>query len=88
LSAAEAVRRRSGEWPSKVAVHLHLLGPAEPECRRSEFDHAALEGSLARLGEAAAGIARWDPQDSLDPAFSPGQWCGGCRHRPLCEQFR
>lgn len=88
VSAAEAVRRHAGEWPEGVAVHLHLLGAPEPECRRAELDRASLVESLTRLQAAAGVIAGWDPADALHPAFSVGPWCDGCRQRRLCEQFR
>lgn len=88
VSAAEAVRRSTGSAPDRLAVHLHLLGPAQPECLRTLFGPAELAEAMERLSEEAARISRWDPADALDPGYSVGRWCDGCHHRRLCEQFR
>ncbi len=88
VSTAEFIRAHSGEWPTELAVHLHVLGPERPECRRTGFDHAALELAVARLRAAAETMAQWDPDNTLDPPFSVGRWCDSCRHRVMCESFR
>jgi hypothetical protein len=88
LSTAEFIRGRTGEWPDRVAVHLHALGPDEPECTKTLLTRDALEDARRRLEEAARTIASWDPENTLDPAFSVGRWCERCHHREVCESFR
>lgn len=88
VSTAEFIRAHTGEWPHDLAIHLHVLGPERPECRRTGFDHAALDLAVARLRTAAETMARWDPDNTLDPSYSVGRWCDNCRHREMCETFR
>jgi hypothetical protein len=88
VGAAEAIRARSGDWPDRVAIHLHRLGPEEPLCDRTVLGRDALERSLDRLRGAAETIAEWHPHDTLSPGFNVGRWCDGCRHLTICSQFR
>ena len=88
LSTAEFIRARSGAWPERVAVHLHALGPENPVCTRTVLDAEALATSRRRLEEAASIIASWDPENTLDPLYTAGEWCERCHHREVCETFR
>ena len=88
VSAAAAVRRATGEWPERVSVHLHHLRPERPTCERRLFDRPAVDDALRLLRETASQVAAWDPDDALHPDHQVGPWCGGCRHRRTCENFR
>jgi hypothetical protein len=88
VSAAEAIRRRTGSWPERIAIHLHHLRPDPSTCRRTVFTPDDLEAAVTALAGSAKVVASWHPLDSLSPDHSTGPWCDGCRHRVTCENFR
>jgi len=88
LSTAEYIRARTGIWPARVAVHLHALGPEEPECTRTVLTPEDVAVARERLEGAARTVASWDPENTLDPPFSAGRWCDRCHHREICETYR
>jgi hypothetical protein len=88
VSAAEAIRRQTGMWPERVAVHLHHLRPDPPVCVRSVFTPDDLARAVALLTDAAIAVAGWHPLDTRSARFTTGPWCDGCRHRATCENFR
>ncbi len=56
--------------------------------KKRKFGESEFKSIIRKFEAKAQKVANWNPNDSLSPKFSVGDWCSNCDYQSTCPEFR